>query len=418
MECPRPVRLAIAAVAVFATVARAGAEPALEPAKTTPAPDLRKIPPMVFFIAKGDSDACGLGCSEWIGAEGAIDGGTPQRLRALLAKLNKPGKGVPPIYFYSPGGSVTAALELGRLMRAHKIKAAIGRTIPQGCDPNAVRDKACDAIIRSGRELTGELRANRAVCVSACVYAFIGAAEREVPPGASLGVHSMQITRTMIRKNREGKILAMSSTKITGDVPSIREAHGRVARYAAEMGIGRELVEAAAAIPFEKVRALTRAEIVRFGIDKREFAQSGWAREANPTSGRVGVIKFMIGPDIDEPQQYRMSLMRLSCASSKGILVQLAREQSPFAKPRSLALMADGNELVLKPFGRPAANSKGVEMEVRGALAAPAYFENAVKGESIDIVDEGAAPGGAKRRTALSTAGLASLLKTLPEQCY
>ena len=238
-------------------------------------------------------------------------------------------------------------------------------------------------------------------------------------PGTSLGVHSMQITRTMIRKNHEGRILAMSSTKITGDVPDIRKAHGRVAQYAAEMGIGRELVDAAAAIPFEKVRALTRAEVVRFGIDKREIVQSGWTREANPTSSRVGLTKLMIVPDIDEPQQYRMSLMRLSCASSsKGILVQLAREQNPFAKSRSVALLADGNELVLKPFGKPAVNSKGVEMEVRGALAAPAYFENAAKGESIEIVEQGADPDGAKRRTALSMTGLASLLKTLPEQCF
>ncbi|MGB9369082.1 MAG: hypothetical protein WCE79_24015, partial [Xanthobacteraceae bacterium] len=358
------------------------------------------------------------GCSAWIAADGAIDGGAPQRLRALLAKLNRSGKRTLPVYFSSPGGSVAAALELGRLMRAHKMKAAIGRTIPQGCDPDALRDKACDAIKRSGRELTGELRTNRAVCVSACVYAFIGAAEREVAPGASLGVHSMQITRTMIRKNREGRILATSRTKITGDVPDIRRAHGRVAQYAAEMGIGRELVDAAAAIPFEKVRALTRAEIVRFGIDKREIVQSGWTREANPTSGRVGVITFVIGPDVDEPQQYRMSLMRLSCASAKGILVQLAREQGPFAKLRSVALMAGESELVLKPFGKPSVNSKGVAMEVRGALAAPAYFENAAKGETIELVEQSAAPDGAKRRAALSVAGLAPLLKTLPEQCY
>jgi hypothetical protein len=402
---------------MLALAAPAFAEPALEPAKP-PAPDLRAIPSMVFVIVKGDSDACGPRCSEWIAADGAIDAGTPQRLRALLAKLHKSGKRTPPIYFYSPGGNVDASVELGRVMRAHKMKAALGRTVPQGCDPTALRDKTCDALLRSGRELTAELRTNRALCVSACVYAFIGAAEREVAPGASLGVHSMQITRTMIRKNYQGKILAMSKTKITGDAPSIREAHGRVARYAAEMGIGRELVDAAAATPFEKVRVLTRAEIVRFGIDKREFAQSGWTREANPTSGRVGLIKFMIGSDVDEPQQYRMSLMRLSCSSAKSILVQIAREQSPSAQARSVALMADGKELVLKPFGKPAVNSKGVETQVRGALAAPAYVENALKGESIEVVEEGAAPGDAKRRTALSTAGLAPLLKTLPEQCY
>ena len=62
-------------------------------------------------------------------------------------------------------------------------------------------------------------------------------------------------------------------------------------------------------------------------------------------------------------------------------LVQLAR--NPSAKARSAALAAVGNELLLKTRGKPAVNSTGVEMEVRGALA-----------------------------------GLAPLLKTLPEQCY
>jgi len=409
----------IAATVAFALTAPAAAEPALAPAqRMVPPPDLRTVPPMVFVVARGDSDACGAGCSEWIAADGVIDAGAPQRLRALLAKIQKSGKHTPPVYFYSPGGSVDASLELGRLMRAHKMKAAIGRTIAQGCDPTALRDKACDALLRSGRELTAELRTNRAVCVSACVYAFIGAAEREVAPGASLGVHSMQITRTMIRKNYEGRILAVSKTKITGDVPSIREAHSRVARYAAEMGIGRELVDTAAGTPFEKLRVLTRAEMVRFGIDKREFAQSSWTREANPTSGRVGLITFMIGPDAVEPQQYRMSLMRLSCSSSSKILVQLARVQSPFAKSRSVALMARGNELALKPIGKPAVDSKGAETQVRGALTSAAYFENAVKGESIEIVEEGAASAGAKRSMAVSITGLAPLLKTLPEHCY
>jgi len=420
MEYPRARWPAAIASAIMLAAAPAAAQPALEPPKpTTPAPDLRTLPPMVFVIAKGDPEACGPGCSEWIAADGVINAGTPQRLRALLAKLHKSGKRTPPIYFYSPGGNVDASLELGRVMRTHKMKAALGRTVPPGCDPAAIRDKACDALLRSHPELTAELRTYRAVCMSACVYAFIGAAEREVAPGASLGVHSMQITRTMVRRTLEGKILAMSSTKITGNAPSIREAHGRVARYAAEMGIGRELIDAAAGTPFEKVRVLTRAEIVRFGVDRREFTQSGWTREPNPASGRVGLVTFMIGPDADEPQQYRLSLMRLSCASSaKTILVQLAREQSPFAKARSVALLAGGNELALKPIGQPTLNSKGAETQVRGALTAAAYLESALKGESIEIAEEGAAPDGAKRRTAVSIAGLASLLKTLPEQCY
>jgi hypothetical protein len=229
----------------------------------------RATAPMLFFLAKGNAHECGPGCDEWIAADGTIDGGTPQRLRALLAEIDKAGGRNLPVFFFSPGGSVTAAIELGRVMREHKMKAAVGRTIPHGCEPRWTREMPCEAFMRSGRELAAELRTNGAMCASACVYAFIGAAEREVAPGAGLGVHSMQVTRTMIRTNREGRIIATSHTEITGDTLSIREAHARVARYAAEMGISYELVDAAAAVPFETLRVLTRAELVRFGIDTR-----------------------------------------------------------------------------------------------------------------------------------------------------
>ena len=30
--------------------------------------------PMIFFLAKGERDACGPGCSEWIAAEGMFEG--------------------------------------------------------------------------------------------------------------------------------------------------------------------------------------------------------------------------------------------------------------------------------------------------------------------------------------------------------
>ena len=35
--------------------------------------------PMIFFLAKGERDACGPGCSEWIAAEGMFDGPQVER---------------------------------------------------------------------------------------------------------------------------------------------------------------------------------------------------------------------------------------------------------------------------------------------------------------------------------------------------
>jgi hypothetical protein len=43
--------------------------------------------PMFFSVAKGEPNACGPGCSEWIAAEGAIDSDAPKRLRTFLTSL-------------------------------------------------------------------------------------------------------------------------------------------------------------------------------------------------------------------------------------------------------------------------------------------------------------------------------------------
>ena len=113
-----------AAVALGAPAAHAQ-RPAEPATKIAPVPELRDIPPIMFFIAKGEAHTCGPGCDTWIGAYGQFDEGAPQRLRAVLAKA---GKRKLPIYFFSPGGSVPAAMEIGRIMRAHKMTA--GRQEP------------------------------------------------------------------------------------------------------------------------------------------------------------------------------------------------------------------------------------------------------------------------------------------------
>ena len=155
------------------------------PADSTPKADPEKQPkppPIAFFLAKGEPDACGAGCSEWIAADGTIDQAAPQRLRALLQRL---GKRKLPIYFHSPGGSVEGAIEIGRLMRARGMTAGVARTIPQGCDRSRDRESACDALKRSGRELPAELRTVRTLCNSSCVYALIGAARARSRPARS-----------------------------------------------------------------------------------------------------------------------------------------------------------------------------------------------------------------------------------------
>src|SRR5262245_22703730 len=70
--------------------------------------------PIKFAIVKGKDDACGPGCGEWISAEGMLDYGSGKRFRAFLVAHNWPRL---PIFFHSPGGSLSDGFEIAHLMR-------------------------------------------------------------------------------------------------------------------------------------------------------------------------------------------------------------------------------------------------------------------------------------------------------------
>jgi hypothetical protein len=415
----------IVAAGVFAAAAHAQtsspANPAPAPQKDPPAP------PIVFFIAKGEANACGPACSEWIAADGTFDPGAPARLRALLARH---GKRKLPIFFHSPGGSVTAAMDVGRIMRAHKIKAGVGRTIPQGCDPKQRREKACDVIMRSGRELAAELR-TRASCASACVYALIGAAEREVAPDAVLGVHSVSITRVWKLMNREGRVLVANSTKLAGNSSEVHDTHARLTRYAAEMGIGRGLIDAAAATPFETIRLLTRDEIAQFGIDRREFLEGPWMME-EAKSGDSYVGKIVITAKGGDQKHYRTTNVLMLCGRSGFFTVGLTRDPDPWDKPAAVAMAWPGAEIKLMSGRSPppvgpgvaprnmwTASATGIATKEMWVASTPkALLENATFGDSIDLVETPAGTASAPpRRIALSATGLASMIGTLAPRC-
>jgi hypothetical protein len=260
-------------------------------------------PPIVFYVAKGEPDACGAGCSEWIAAEGLIDPEAARRLRGVLDRL---GQRKLPIYFHSPGGSVGAGVAIGRLMRERRMTAGVGRTIPSGCDPTKEHEAACDALKRTGRELLSELRTARTLCNSSCVYALIGAAAREVAAGARIGVHEIALGRY----DEHGMPAPMDRKNLSQEqLKELRAEEVRLARYIGEMGIDKALFEAAAQIGHERIRYLSLDEIARFGIDRREFQESRWMPDEAPP-GPPAVIKFVVEAKGNEPKEYRTTRIR------------------------------------------------------------------------------------------------------------
>jgi hypothetical protein len=336
MPSPRLILFVVAVlVATVGGIATVLAQSSPEPAKASPA--VVKSAPMadiVFYLARGDADACGRGCNEWIVAEGKIDPGAAQRFRRLLAKL---GHRRLPVFFHSPGGSVTGSIELGRLIHDQKLEVSVAHTISLGCDLDKPLEKPCEALKRSGQELLSEFDPTLAMCNSACVYALAGGTVRSVPPGVKLGIHDIGLD--------SGKTTprgALAEAK--------RVVHARILEYGRDMGIDKALLTASFAVPNESVRFLERDELVRFGIDRREFGETVWHFRNKPT---IAIQKrFFVHTDGGEQPRYLNGFVSLQCGGEQEIRLAFAQErdssEQKSADPLPVRINFSGQGIVLR----------------------------------------------------------------------
>ncbi len=362
----------IAAALGLAVGSPASAQRAPSPAKptTTPskpaAPDASAPlpPPIVFFLAKGDANACGVGCSEWIAAEGTFDAGADERLRAVLKRLG--GRKLP-IFFHSPGGAVSAGLAIGRLMRQRGLTAGVGWTVPAGCDPKQQREPACDKLKRSGRDLVAVLDTGHTMCNSSCVFALVGAAVREVGAGVQLGVHS--ISFALKRVDAEGHVTRKPAPMTPAVEHKAMEVwYARISAYLREMGISQGLLTAAREIEYSRLRFLPRDEVVAFGIDRREAVEGMWWF-VEQTSG-PSALKVI---EENRAGAFRKDFLRLTCRGASALRLLYARElgadapaaaAAPAAAVR-LRVTASGGSFPLGGPIRTATGSTHGPMDVR-----------------------------------------------------
>jgi len=265
--------------------------------------------PIEFYLAHGDANACGPGCSEWIAAEGKIDVGAADRFRRLLRTL---ADRRPPIYLHSPGGKLTQALELGRLIRDNKFTVSVGHTVPLGCASDRQSANSCESKKRAGQAVEAEISSTAFACNSGCVYVLAGGAVRLVPPWVKLGIHDMGV-------DADSRVPRGVSLRA-----AIQSFHGRLRNYLRAMGIDDALFAASLATPFESVRFLQRDEIVRFGIDRREFGETAWrfTDEPKPKIRKV----FFVRTDGDQPH-YVDGVVEIGCNVGGGLYLILARQQ-------------------------------------------------------------------------------------------
>ena len=359
---------------------------------------------MVFYVVKGGPDACGRGCDSWIAVEGQIDNAAAPRFRKFLQQLG--GRDLP-IYLASPGGNLDQALAMGAMLRERRATARVGRTLVSDCGFEAQDSTACIKLKQSGRALRGDVFTKGANCNSACPYLLLGATNREIAPDALLAVHTAKVV-----VHFRGDVPPAAEVRQAAAARGRAEADSMLSAYITRMGADIGLFELARSIKFESQHVLTREEILRFRIDRRELAETPWKFE---NSFRSMVSKVAAVRE-DGERSWRLSQWRIICSSSEQFELNFQRPALGGGTTLPTVAISVGTATP-QQFNTPPARLLGFEIwrlrMTRASvqnLASEAQFEFV---ESVHVADGKRVARAAK----FSTDGLTSALSTLADTC-
>jgi hypothetical protein len=338
---------------------------------------------MVFLAVKGDPDACGKGCSEWIAAEGLLDADASKRLRDFL---RSDARRKLPVFFHSIGGGGLAGVLVAQVLREFRMSVSVGRSVVASCAAVTLAAGACRSL-NGGNELKARLVAG--FCNSACVFALIGGAVRKIPDDAYVGVHS---------------------GKMTGPQPITAEEIDRIIkRNVFEFGVDPGLLDLGARTPAEKMHKLTRAELTKLGVPTGGFYETGWL--VYPWQGKFEIAKAWRRPTAGDGAPSQVTLLRIGCSNNEHFEFTLKRERMGDENPSTvdISVVLENVSRAIPPMRRtPLEEFRQENFSAADVLAATS------KG-GIKIQESVA--GGQQAETKLSSAGLAPLLADLKTRC-
>jgi hypothetical protein len=369
--------------------------------KQRPQPPKSPEEPMTFYVVKGAPDACGRGCDTWIEAEGKVESDTTARLKTFLDRLRDRKL---PIYFASPGGNLDQAIAMGNMLHGRAAIARVGRATVQECGFEAQDSEVCVKLKRSGRELHGDLFTGGAICASACPYALMGATVHEVAPDAILAIHSPKVILNFRGGQPEALVIAAANQRG-------RERADRVASvYLAKMGIDAGLLALTRTVKFEDIHVLTREEIARFGIDRREFVETAWRFE-HTAFNMVRKIATVRAPG---ETSFRLMQWRVTCFNADRFALDFQR---PVRAGALVAITHGGASPVY--FNGPSLVGSASNFEQWGMRLIRSRLDSLVGQPQIEITETAVASDGrmVPQTTILSNEGWAGALESLLATC-
>jgi hypothetical protein len=194
---------------------------------------------MTFRVEALSEGNCGARCPHVIVADGVIETSTPQDFVDFLRSGADDKRLKRIVFFNSRGGNVVASMAFGHILRELRIAGVVGRFHSDG----------------DAGPYTGE-------CLSACVYALMGAVRRVAPPGSEVALHRMSI----VENEGEG-LFGQRAKRSFADAPMVAV----LARYARQMGVNPGLVQAAESLPPDTMHVLSPEEMRRWSLAVSQF---------------------------------------------------------------------------------------------------------------------------------------------------
>jgi hypothetical protein len=192
--------------------------------------------PMQFRVEPLQIAGCGAGCPNVVVADGVIEPDTPQAFVDFAREAARSQNLKSVMLINSPGGNVVASMEFGERLRQLGMAAIVASYGYDGMHAGPT---------------AGE-------CVSACVYALMGAVKRIAPEQSHVALHRMSVSYSETpTRGRPGTV-------------SRRLADGRlvdvVAKYARQMGVNPEVVRQAERGDPDHVQLLSAGEMRRWRL--------------------------------------------------------------------------------------------------------------------------------------------------------
>lgn len=207
-----------------------------------------------------------------------------------LVELERPQA----VTFFSPGGNVVKAMELGRL-------------------------------IRSAGLVTFQIRSGE--CASACALAFMGGVSRGADPG-SIGVHKASFNDS-------------STVGVADAVSAVQQLTAEEIAYMAEMGVDPSLLQLALQYDSDDIRYLSASEMERFRVTTAD-------RSGEPTAESRSVPVVASAPpdaEITHPREISLAIPVPKTGSVLHPKNKASLRVAPAPDARALKAMPNGTRI-------------------------------------------------------------------------